>query len=438
MSDGAAARRASPRSQLERCLTGALRAVDAEQATAAALTRDGARLRVAGRAIPDDSELVVLAAGKAAAAMARAVEARAGDRVRSGLVVTKDGHGLPLAQLPVRETAHPVPDARGVGAAQEALALVAGARAEDTLLLLLSGGASALWTAPLPGLELGDLVATTEALLACGADIEEINCVRKHLSLLTGGRLVQEARCNRVEVLAVSDVPGDRVEVIGSGPAAADPTRYADALAVLERRGIEERVPGAVREHLERGVRGERPESLKPGARELARVRHTVIACNADARRAAVEAGRSLGMNALDLGEILRGEARVVGRRLAGVARCTVGAGPTLLVAGGETTVTLRGRGRGGRSQELALAAALELRGEPHAALLAAGTDGSDGPTDAAGAFADGGTVARSDQDAAAALAHNDAYGFFDAEGGLLRTGPTQTNVMDLVLVFAG
>ncbi len=393
----------------------ALAAVDAGEAVRRALRREGDVLEVAGRPLGPGQRIVVLAAGKAAAAMAAAVEAIAVERIASGLAVTKDGHELPLRRVALRLAAHPVPDARCEAAAREALVLVENAAPEDLLLVLLSGGASSLLACPAPGLRLDDLGAATRLLLAAGAEIEAANAVRKHLSALAGGRLGRRARPRRIDVLALSDVPGDRLDVIGSGPLAPDPTTYADALAALEARGVLAQVPEAVRAHLAAGVRGEREETPKPGDAALARVRHTLVATN----QTAVEAARDL-----------------VAAARAGRARP-----PRYLVAGGETTVTVRGPGRGGRSQELALAAALELDGGPPIALLAAGTDGNDGPTDAAGAYADEGTLARSRRaglDARAALAANDSHAFFRAEGGLFVTGPTRTNVMDLALVRVG
>jgi glycerate-2-kinase len=263
--------------------------------------------------------------------------------------------------------------------------------------------------------------------------------VRKHLSAVAGGRLALRSACRRIEVLAISDVPGDRWDVIGSGPFAPDPTSFADALAVLERRGVRDSVPRAVLAHLEAGARGARAETPAPGDPALARVRSTLLASNRTAALAAVRAALRRGWRAPLLAGALRGEARCAGRRLAALARALRAPGPLCLIAGGETAVRVRGPGRGGRSQELALAAALALAGAPGITLLAAGTDGSDGPTDAAGAFADGASVARGrarGRDPEADLAANDSYGFFDAEGGLLRIGPTRTNVMDLALVL--
>ena len=432
---------AGARARLERVLRAALAAVDPEVAVRRALQSTQGRLSIAGRALPDGAALVVLAAGKAAAAMARAAEEVAGDRIRAGLVVTKQGHGLPLGRLRLLETAHPFPDARGEAAAREALALVAAAQREDCLLVLLSGGASALWSCPLPGLCREDLTGATRALLECGADIEETNAVRKHLTALSGGRLAARAACSRIEVLAISDVPGDRLDVIGSGPCAPDSSSFADALAVLARRGIRDAVPESVRMFLERGANGPVEETLEPGDPRLAGVRHTIVARNADALAAAADAAAAEGWHPVLLGPVLRGEARDMAARLVSLASSISSRRPACLIAGGETVVTVRGTGRGGRNQELALAAALAMadRGERRLAILAAGSDGSDGPTDAAGAFADFGTLeraARCGLEAERALANNDAYSFFSREGGLLVTGPTRTNVMDLALVL--
>ncbi|HVN40871.1 MAG TPA: DUF4147 domain-containing protein [Myxococcota bacterium] len=429
------------RARLEAIFRSAVEAADPAAAVSRAVVRgpDG-RLRIAGEPLPRGSRLVVLAAGKAAPRMARALEEVAGDEIAAGLVVARDAATAP-PRLPMCLGAHPVPDARSAAAGREALRLCERAAQEDVLLVLLSGGASSLLATPAGALGVEDLAHTHEALLASGAPIDEVNAVRKHVSLAAGGRLALRARCRRIEVLAISDVPGDRLDVIGSGPCCADPTRYADSLDVLARRDLRERVPAAVIRHLEAGARGEHAETPKPGDAALARVRHTILASNRTALEAAARAARRTGARPVLVTPRLAGEASRAGRRLAVLARALRADSPQCLLAGGETTVRVRGEGRGGRSQELALAAAIELAGARDIALLAAGTDGSDGPTDAAGAFADGGSVARGAArgiDARAALARNDAYGFFDAEGGLLRTGPTGTNVMDLVLVAAG
>jgi glycerate-2-kinase len=425
----------TPRATLEALFAAALLRVDPAAALLRGVHRRGDRLTLAGREVPDRARLVVLAAGKAAAAMASALEELTADRIERGLVVTKDGHGAPLSRLALRHAGHPLPDERSERAAREAIALVEGAGRDEVLCVLLSGGASALLTCPLPGLSREDLVATTELLLASGAEIQEINAIRKQLTEISGGRLARRAASRRIEVLAISDVPGDAIETIASGPFAADAGTHADALGILERCGLRGSAAPRVVAHLESGREG----SVKPGDPSLARVRTTILASNRDALAGAREAALERGLRAVTVTDCLRGEAREAGRRLAVLAQSQRREGPLLLLAGGETTVTLRGDGRGGRNQELALAAACELEGTSGIAVLAAGTDGTDGPTDAAGAYADGGTVGRGRAlglDARAALERNDSYPFFSAEGGLLVTGPTRTNVMDLVLVL--
>lgn len=426
------------RAELESIFRQALAAVDAEACVRSAVASRGDQLLLADRPLPRGAGLVLLAVGKAAAPMARAFERRAGSRLERGLVVTPDGHGCALERSVLREAAHPVPDARSELAAREVRELVAAVDPGQVLCVLLSGGASSLLACPAAGLSAADLATTTRLLLAGGADIVQQNAVRKHLSALAGGRLAQHARAERIEVLAISDVPGDRIDVIGSGPFAPDPTTFADACAVLEQLGLGPRVPEAVREHLEAGRRGEREETPKPGAEGLARVHTTVLASNRGAVEAAADAARGCGLSVRVIAQPLAGEAREAAGRLVSLAHSLRPAAPTCLIAGGETTVTLRGSGRGGRNQELALAAALRLDSGPGTALLAAGTDGTDGPTDAAGAYADEATLARGEKlgvDAAAALARNDSYGFFSVEGGLFVTGPTGTNVMDLALL---
>lgn len=431
---GAPARRA----ELEGIFRDALEVVDAEACVHAALEGEGAHLCVAGRPLAAGGRLVLLAAGKAAAAMARALEARAGSRLSAGLVVTKDGHGLPLERVALCEAGHPLPDARSERAGREALALVAGMRPQDVLCVLLSGGASSLLACPASGVTAAELAETTRLLLEAGADIIELNAVRKHLSALAGGLLARRAGAGRIEVLALSDVPGDRLDVIGSGPCVADPSTYAEALAVLERRGVRGAVPAGVRARLEAGAAGELEETPKPGEPGLERVHTTLVATNRAAVEGAARSARQRGLEVRVVSPPLTGEAREEAERLVKLARSLRPKRPACLVAGGETTVTVRGPGRGGRNQELALAAAIALDGGAPLALLAAGTDGSDGPTDAAGAYADEGSAERGRRagvDARSALSRNDSHAFFAAEGGLFVTGPTLTNVMDLALL---
>jgi glycerate-2-kinase len=301
-------------------LRASLAAVDAGAAVSRVVARVGDRLAICGSPLAENRRLWVLAAGKAAAAMAAAFEASAGDRIADGLAITKDGHGVPLTRIALREAGHPVPDARSEDAAREALALVGSAGRDDALVVLLSGGASSLLACPAPGLSLADIAATTSVLLSAGAGIEELNAVRKHLSAVAGGRLGLCSVSARIEVLAISDVPGDRIDVIGSGPFAPDPTTFADALEALDRRGVRTRVPVRVAEHLAAGVRGDAEETPKPGDAGLARVRTTLLATNATAvAAAAVEASR-LGMRPVVVSGSLEGEARDVGRRLAALA----------------------------------------------------------------------------------------------------------------------
>lgn len=384
---------------------------------------------------PPAGRLVVVGAGKAAAAMAHVVETNwRGDPARlSGCVVTRYGHGAPCKTIEVIEAAHPVPDAAGMAAAQRILAAVSGLTADDRVLALLSGGASALLALPAPGVTLADKQALTRELLRCGAAIDEINCVRKHLSAIKGGRLALAALPAPVMTLAISDVVGDDLGVIGSGPTQPDPTTCADALAVLARYGID--VPAAARALLESGA----TETPKPGDARLAGNESHVVATPSGALEAAAEAARQAGVMPVVLGDAIEGEAREAARVLAGIARSCAASDapappPCVLLSGGETTVTVKGKGRGGRNAEFLLALALALNGHPGISAIACDTDGIDGSEDNAGAIVTSDTLARARAlglDARAHLADNDAYGFFAALGDLVVTGPTRTNVND-------
>jgi len=431
--------RTEARAGLEAVHRAAIAAVEPGDCVRSALRRGAAGLEIAGRPVPASARLFLLGIGKAGASMAAAAEEIAGPALAAGWVLVPDGCERVLTRCELRRASHPIPDERGAAATREILAWAAQPGPGDVLLVLLSGGGSSLLCAPAEGLALADVAAAVRELLADGASIDELNTVRKHLAAATGGRLARATRAGRVEVLAISDVVGDRLDVIASGPFAPDPSRFDDALAVLARRDRERRIPRAVRAHLEAGARGEREETPGPDDPAFARTRHTLIATNATAVRAACSAATSLGWRGVVATNGLCGEARRAGPRLVALCDASRAERPLCLVAGGETVVTVKGAGRGGRSQELALAAALAIDGRRDVAVLAAGTDGADGPTDAAGAFADGDTVARGRRagvDAATALADNDSYGFFHREGGLLRTGPTGTNVTDLALVL--
>ncbi len=389
----------------------------------------------------------LIAVGKAAYPMARAAREVLGDRLSGGVVLTKEGYaGPPLPPLEIHEAGHPVPDARGVAAAQTIARLLAQTQPADLVLLLLSGGGSALLVSPAPGLTLDDVQRTTDLLLASGAPITEVNAVRKHLERLKGGQLARLAAPASVVALVLSDVLGDPLDAIASGPAAPDPTTFADAWAVLARYGLLEQVPPAVRRHLQAGLQGQVPETPKPGDPLFGRVHAILIGSVRVAAEAAQAAAQRLGFHAAIATTTLQGEAREVGRALAAVLTEMAHhqrplPRPACLIWGGETTVTLGSgpHGRGGRNQELALAAVEPLAGAPAALLVTLATDGTDGPTDAAGAAVDGETWARARAlglDPRAALARHDAYAFFAALDALLRPGPTQTNVNDLTLLL--
>jgi len=404
-----------------------------------ALRVDGAQLTADGHVfeLARVGRVLVLGCGKAAAAMARAVEDILGDRVDDGFVVVKDGHTAPTRRVRVHAAGHPVPDERGVAATEQLLALAAGAGERDLVVFVVSGGGSALTPAPAAPVRLEDEQAVTRLLLAAGATIYELNAVRKHLSRFKGGLLARAAAPAAVLTLALSDVVGDALDVIASGPTAPDPSTFAQALGVLRARGVLDRTPATVRRRLEDGAAGNIEETPKPGDPIFARVRTVIVGNNAVIADAALAEARRLGWRPTLLTRALEGEAREVGRDL--VRRCRALPPAACLVAAGETTVTVRGAGRGGRCQEAALSAALAIAGDPTVVLLAGGTDGTDGPTDAAGGLADGGTAARARAagvDPAAALENNDAYRALQAAGDLLVTGPTNTNLLDLYLAF--
>jgi glycerate 2-kinase len=381
---------------------------------------------------PPRGRTIVLGAGKAAAAMARAVERHMSGPIE-GLVVTRYGHAVPCARVEVVEAAHPVPDTAGRAAARRILEYAESAGADDLVLCLISGGASALLALPADGLALEDKQAVNRALLASGADIAQMNAVRKHLSAIKGGRLAAAAHPAKVVSLLISDVPGDDPAVIGSGPTVPDPSTFADAQAILRQYGIEP--PAAVLEHL----RAAKDETPKPGDARLAGAKTIIVARPQASLEAAAARAQDAGITPVILGDALEGEAREVGKVLAGIALQVRRHGqpapsPCVLLSGGETTVTVRGGGRGGRNAEFLLALAIHLNGAPGISALAADTDGIDGSEDNAGAIALPDTLARAREkglDAKDMLADNDAYGFFADLGDLVITGPTLTNVND-------
>ena len=386
--------------------------------------------------------IYVVGAGKAGASMAQAAERVLGRRIAAGLVNVKYGHLAKLRRIELKECGHPVPDAQGVAGAERIAALAESAGCDDLVLCLISGGASALMPLPAEPITLAEKQATTKLLLACGASIHEMNAVRKHLSRIKGGQLARLASPAAVESLLLSDVVGDDLDVIGSGPTAPDASTFAASVAILKRYGILERVPAAVRARLERGVKGEISETPEAGDPLFARVRNTIVGSGRLALDAAAVRARELGYRTLVLSSTIEGETREIARMHAAIAREIAVAGrplkpPACIVTGGETTVTLKGEGLGGRNQEFVLAAAIDIAGLDKVVVFSAGTDGTDGPTDAAGAIADGQTLARG-PDARRFLEDNNSYRYFQPLGGLVMTGPTNTNVADVRIVLVG
>jgi glycerate 2-kinase len=381
---------------------------------------------------PPKGRTIVVGCGKAAASMARAVEDHWSGQL-SGLVVTRYGHKVATKRIEVVEAAHPVPDAAGRAAADRILKMVRGLTGDDLVLFLASGGGSALLALPAPGLTLEDKQAINKALLRSGANITEMNCVRKHLSAVKGGRLGAACAPAQLVTLAISDIPGDDPAVIASGPTVADSTTFADAVAILQKYGITE--PAAVVDHL----RAAREETPKPGDPRLVNARLKMIATPQMSLEAAAEVARQAGANPVILGDAIEGESREVAMVHAGIARQVRRHGqpaktPCVLLSGGETTVTVRGRGRGGRNAEFLLALAVALTGEPGIFALAGDTDGVDGTEDNAGAILTPDSLSRAagrNLDAKRMLADNDGYSFFSGLGDLVITGPTLTNVND-------
>lgn len=421
---------------------GALSSCAVDPAMRSALDLSGTLLDVGGHSydLSRFRRVSVLGAGKASAAMARTLRDMAGPLLAGGLIVTKYDHGLPLDGIQVLESAHPVPDHAGETASRLLLERAAAATEDDLVFFLLSGGASALIPSPRPPVTLEDKMQATRLLLDCGADIHEINAIRKHLSLIKGGHLAAALAPATVITLVVSDVLGDNLDVIGSGPTAPDQATFADCMEIIDRFTLRKQMPASVLDVLKRGAAGFLPETAKTGREFFSRVRHHIIASNGMALDGAAAAARELGYTPHILTGNLSGDVRDAAVMLAGSA--THYQSPACLLAGGETTVTVRGKGKGGRNQELALRLALELEKHPLQAsvsVLCLGTDGSDGPTDAAGGILGPETLARARAKGLHPepyLENNDAYTFLQQAGALLVTGPTRTNVMDVAALL--
>ncbi len=388
--------------------------------------------------------LYVVGAGKAAPRMAMAVEEVAGEAITEGLVVTKYGYLSPLRKIRQFEAGHPVPDKKGVQGAKAIERLLEKTRENDLVLVLISGGGSSLLPYPAEGVTLKDKQAVTELLLSCGATIQEMNTVRKHLSGIKGGHLARMASPATVMSLILSDVIGDDVSVIASGPTAPDDSTYQEALEILSRRGISDKVPPKVRARLEAGKDGKLPETPDSGDPVFKKAYFRFIGSNQIALEAAADEAKRLGYTPVILTNAACGEAREIAKYFAAIAKQAVRhhqplPPPLCVLSGGEPTVTLRGKGKGGRNQEFALAAGLEVDGLENVLIASVGTDGSDGPTDAAGGYADGNLVREARKrglDPRMFLSENNAYPFLDQTGYLIKTGPTGTNVMDIQLIL--
>jgi glycerate 2-kinase len=466
--------------RVRRILAAALEAVDPAEAVRRSLHREGEKLAIGTRIydLARFRRILVVGAGKAGMPMARAVEEILGERLTQGIVIVKEGHAdegslakvrqpaddhtrisgklsrthpatsessQGLKRVTILEAGHPVPDERGVAGTRRIMQLLRDTLPDDLVVCLISGGGSALLTSPAEGLTLAELQNLTQALLASGADINAINAVRKHLDQVKGGKLARLASPAQVITLILSDVVGDPLDVIASGPTVPDRSTFDMAYQVLERHDLLEKTPASIIEILKRGRRGQVAENPKPNDALFEGVNNVIVGSNSRAARAAVDQAREDGFHATLLTTYLEGEARQAGRLLAAIARQIAASGepvkrPGCVVAGGETTVTIQGEGYGGRNQEVALGAVRDMAGLKDMVLITLATDGGDGPTDAAGAVVTGETFERANRyglDPAEFLARNDSYHFFERLGDLIKTGPTQTNVNDLAFIFA-
>lgn len=433
-----------------RIWTAALQAVDSEPAVRKHARRQGAMLRIDGRRFDLSQKRVwVLGAGKAAASMGRAIEKSLGKYLEGGFLVTKYGHGLPLKKIEILEAGHPLPDKNSVVAAQRIESLARNfIEPDDLVLCLFSGGASSLLVSPSEGISLEDKIACTRALLRSGADIHELNAVRKHLSNIKGGGLAKLLARTTAIPLVVSDVIGNDPATIASGPMSADPTTFAECLQIIQRLNISEQIPDSVRQRLERGAAGFVEETPKPADPEFREGECVIVADNAQACTAAAQSAKRLGYRVLVLTSRLDGDTEQAARIHMSIAGEIIDRGrplrrPACIISGGETTVRISGEGKGGRNQEFVLHCVRELAGLTAPCVVAGiGTDGTDGPTDAAGAIADNSTLSRSIKFGAAFLSesrdNHDSYNFFKRLDDLIMTGPTGTNVMDLHLVLIG
>lgn len=389
-------------------------------------------------------KIVLVGTGKASSSMARAIEELFGERMTKGVITTKYGHLLPLKQTQIIEAGHPIPDRKGYEGARKIQRLLKESGPNDLVIFLLSGGGSALLPFPADGIELKEKQEATQLLLDSGADIKEINTVRKHISWMKGGWVAKWAYPSTVIALILSDVVGDQLDVIGSGPTVPDPSTFEEAWEILKKYGLLNEIAPSIRKHLQSGREGKVEETPKPGEAAFEKVSNILIGSNILALREAKKEAESLGFNTLILSSSIEGETREASRFHTALAKEVISSDnpiprPACILSGGETTVTIKGKGLGGRNQEFVLAGALEISGVEKVVLLSGGTDGTDGPTDASGALADHTTVHRAKTmglNPKAHLENNDAYPFFQKLGDLLITGPTHTNVMDVRIIL--
>jgi hydroxypyruvate reductase len=424
-----------------------LKAVDPAEAVRRFVSLEKTTLRIGQTHynLQSIERLYVIGAGKAAASMAKAVEEILADHIAEGLLIVKYGHVLETQKIVLHEAGHPVPDEAGLAGTRRILRMLEPLTQKDLVLCLLSGGGSALLTAPADGITLADKQQVTRQLLQCGATIGQINAIRKHLSAVKGGQLARIAYPAAVSSLIVSDVIGDPLDVIASGPTVADESTFDDCMAVLKKYKLTETIPPAVMNRIYQGVKGLLAETPKPDDPVLSGTQNLIIASNSLALDASAQKAKELGYNTRILSTTVDGPTRLAALAHTALLKKILGSEkpvsiPTCILSGGETTVIVRGNGLGGRNQEFVLAAAMEIEGLDNTVVFSAGTDGTDGPTDAAGAVADGKTTARArakQMNPNAYLENNDSYHFFESLGDLIKTGPTHTNVMDLHLLLA-
>ncbi len=435
-----------PKNFLESIFRKGLNAVDPENAVLRYVRREENALYVDEKHydLNNFKRILLIGAGKGTAPMAKAIENILGDYLTEGLIVVKYGYGMPLNKTNSMEAGHPIPDESGLKAAEKIVKKIEDFTEDDLIICALSGGGSALLPVPWSTINLNQKQETTRLLLECGATINEINAVRKHLSLIKGGGLAKFSYPATLISLILSDVVGDRLDIIASGPTVADENTYSDCIDIIDRYNLVKKLPKNIVEHFERGVKGDIPETPKPGDKIFSKTQNIIVGSNRSALLAAREEAISLGYNTIIISSQVEGEAKEAGKFLAAIGKEIFKANlpiipPACILAGGETTVTIKGSGRGGRNQELALSFAIAIDGWGKISFISAGTDGTDGPTDAAGAIVDGTTCRKAlnkNLNPYTFLENNDSNSFFKSLGNLFITGPTRTNVMDIMCVI--